>query len=139
MVSKTGGSMKIAKLVLLVALVVLAGGCAKHTAGISASSSGETRVDNSTFGREVSVGELKMSSSGDLLTAHALIQSRVATDLRLQYRFTWYDTQGLVIDGEGQSWQSLKLHGMQQMQVSSAAPNPSASRYEVYVRKAFSN
>ncbi|MBT1442943.1 YcfL family protein [Shewanella sp. JM162201] len=114
-------------------------GCANHTAGISASSSGETRVDNSNFGRDVSVSDLKLAVSGDMLKAHALIQSKSATDLRLQYRFSWYDANGLAIDSEGQSWQSLKLHGKQQQQVSSVAPNPNASSFEVYVRKAFSN
>lgn len=126
-------------LVLAAVLAMGVAGCAKHTAGVSVASSGETRVDNATFGREVSVSNLSLLGSGDMLKGTALIASKVSTDLRLQYKFSWYDSQGILVEGEGQSWQSLKLHGMQQQQVSSVAPNQSASRFEVYVRKAFSN
>ncbi|WP_372870393.1 YcfL family protein [Shewanella sp.] len=126
-------------LMLAAVLAMGVAGCAKHTAGVSVASSGESRVDNATFSREVSVSDVRLIGSGDLLKGSALISSKVSTDLRLQYKFSWYDAQGLLVEAEGQSWQSLKLHGMQQQQVSSVAPNSSASRVEIYVRKAFSN
>ncbi|MCL1144298.1 YcfL family protein [Shewanella gaetbuli] len=118
---------------------MLLGGCANHTAGIAVNSQGEVRVDNNTFAREVSVSNVNARQSADLLQGAAQINSLVATDLRLQYKFTWYDAAGFTIEDEASSWKALKLHGKQQIQVSGVAPNANASRFEVYVRKAFSN
>ena len=128
------------KKVLVIAATLLAlAGCANHTAGVYASSTGESRIDNSSFARSVSVGDLMARGEGGLLRGTATISSKVATDMRVQYKFTWYDTSGYTLDDEGVSWKSVKLHGKQQLQVSAVAPNPTASRFEVYVREAFSN
>ncbi|MCZ4337026.1 YcfL family protein [Shewanella colwelliana] len=126
--------------VIVIALLAFAlNACAPHTAGIMASSTGEQRIDNTRFNSEVSVERVMVVGQGDPLKAAGTISSKVATDLRLQYKFTWYDINGLTIEDEGVSWKSLKLHGKQQMQVSAVAPNSSAVRCELYVRKAFSN
>lgn len=125
--------------VSLVIAALMLSGCAPHTAGISVNSAGETRVDNGTFGREVGVEQINARLADDLLQGSAVIVSKVATDLRLQYKFTWFDAAGFTIEDEGSSWKSVKLHGMQQLQVAAVAPNALATRFEVYVRKSFSN
>lgn len=125
--------------IVVVTLVLMMSACANHTAGVSAGSNGETRVDNYSFGQEVAVEQVRVRTQADLLQGSALIMSKVGTDLRLQYKFTWYDVGGFTIEDEAMSWKSLKLHGKQQMQVTALAPNATATRFEVYVRKAFSN
>ncbi len=127
------------KLVLVLMSSLLFIGCAQHTSGMMASSSGEVRVDNSSFAREVGVEQLKARQQGDFLQGSGVVMSKVSTDLRLQYKFTWFDINGYTIEDEASAWKSLKLHGMQRMQVNSVAPNALAVRYELYVRKAFSN
>lgn len=113
--------------------------CAPHTAGVMAGSNGAVRVDNTSFGKEVQVTNIMARPEGGFLRGTGTIASQVSTDLRLQYKFTWFDLNGMTIDDEGMSWKSLKLHGKQQMQVSAVAPNATATRFELYVRKAFSN
>ncbi|ARD22022.1 hypothetical protein A9267_03915 [Shewanella sp. UCD-FRSSP16_17] len=125
--------------IVIVTLFLLMTGCANHTAGLSAGSNGVVRVDNNSFSREVGIEQVRVRTQADLLQGSALILSKVSTDLRLQYKFTWYDANDFTIEDEGVSWKSLKLHGKQQMQVSALAPNANATRFEVYVRKAFSN
>jgi len=127
------------KLILAFALALLFTACAPHTSGIMGSSTGEVRVDNRSFGSEVIVEQIQARQQGDLLQGSGIIQSKVATDLRLQYKFTWYDISGFTIEDEASAWKSLKLHGKQRMQVTALAPNANAVRYELYVRKAFSN
>ena len=120
-------------------LALLLSACAPHTAGVMASSTGDVRVDNRSFGSEVSVEQLKSRLEGGFLQGSGLIISKVPTDIRLQYKFTWYDINGYTIDNEGVAWEPLKLFGKQQVQVSGVAPNTTAVRYDLYVRKAFSN
>ncbi|MCL1094347.1 YcfL family protein [Shewanella kaireitica] len=127
------------KLILALFTVLFVTACAPHTAGLMAGSKGEVRIDNSTFGKEVEVQSVMARPEGGFLQGSGTIVSKVSTDLRLQYKFTWFDTSGMTIDDEGVSWKSVKLHGKQQLQVSAVAPNANASRFELYVRKAFSN
>ncbi|WP_299806073.1 YcfL family protein [uncultured Shewanella sp.] len=122
---------------LLTAAAITA--CAPHTAGVMAGSNGEVRVDSNSFGKEVQVSNIMARPEGGFLRGTGTIASQVSTDLRLQYKFTWFDLNGMTIDDEGVSWKSIKLHGKQQMQVSAVAPNATATRFELYVRKAFSN
>ena len=127
------------KLILGLFTALLLSACAPHTAGLMAGSKGEVRIDNSTFGKEVEVQSVMARPKGGFLQGTGTIISKVSTDLRLQYKFTWFDTSGMTIDDEGVSWKSVKLHGKQQLQVSAVAPNVNATRFELYVRKAFSN
>lgn len=120
-------------------VIILFFGCANHTAGIMANSVGEERIDNQSFSTEVQISGVQSRYHGDLQLGVATISSKVATDLKLQYKFSWYDTAGFIVEGESNSWQSIKLHGMQRVQVSSVAPNSSATQFEVYVREVFSN
>ncbi|MEI6860355.1 MAG: YcfL family protein [Shewanella sp.] len=127
------------KIVLVLASALIFTACAQHSAGMMASSTGEVRVDNSRFAREVGVEQLKARQQGDLLQGSGVILSKISTDLRLQYKFTWYDIKGFTLEDDASPWKSLKLHGMQRMQVMAVAPNANAVRYELYVREAFSN
>lgn len=127
------------KFILALILAMFVSACAPHTAGVMVSSTGEVRVDNRSFGSEVSVEQLKSRQEGGFLQGSGLIMSKVATDLHLQYKFTWYDINGYALDNEGIAWEPLKLFGKQQIQVLGLSPNTNAVRYDLYVRKAFSN
>lgn len=126
-------------LLCLIASALLLSACAHNTAGISANSSGQLRVDNTSFARDVNVTDVSSLMVADLIKASALIQSQSSTDLRIQYKFTWFDASGFTVEDEASSWKSLKLHGKQQLQVGAVAPNSQVTRFEVYVRQAFSN
>ncbi|AZG73716.1 YcfL family protein [Shewanella livingstonensis] len=123
----------------IVASALLLTACAHNTAGIAVDSSGQVRVDNSSFASDVNVTDISSLMVADLIKASALIQSQSRTDLRIQYKFTWFDASGFTLEDEASSWKSVKLHGKQQLQVGAVAPNPQATRFEVYVRQAFSN
>lgn len=124
---------------LLLAATLTLGACASHTAGISASSLGETRVDNSSFARDIAVEQVDARRVGDLIQGSALIVSKSSTDMRVQYKFTWYDASGFTIEDEATSWKSVKLHGKQQLQVGAVAPNAQVVKFDVYVRETYSN
>ncbi|MCU7993590.1 YcfL family protein [Shewanella glacialipiscicola] len=124
---------------LILAAALTLSACASHTAGISVSSQGETRVDNSSFARNIAVENVDARRIADVIQASALVVSKSSTDMRVQYKFTWYDASGFTIEDEATSWKSVKLHGKQQLQVTAVAPNSQAVRFDVYVRETFSN
>jgi uncharacterized protein YcfL len=114
-------------------------GCANNTAGISAASSGDSRVDSSAVSRQVKIDQLMSRRQGDLLQGSAVLVSQKSTDIRLQYKFTWFDIDGISLDDESNSWQALTLHGKAHKQVQGLAPNPQAVSFEIYVRESHSN
>lgn len=114
-------------------------GCANNTAGISAASSGDSRVDSSAVSRQVKIDQLMSRRQGDLLQGSAVLVSQKSTDIRLQYKFTWFDIDGISLDDEANSWQALTLHGKAHKQVQGLAPNPQAVSFEIYVRESHSN
>jgi uncharacterized protein YcfL len=114
-------------------------GCANNTAGISAASSGDSRVDSSAVARQVNIEQLMSRRQGELLQGSAVLVSQKSTDIRLQYKFTWFDIDGISLDDESNSWQALTLHGKAHKQVQGLAPNPQAVSFEIYVRESHSN
>lgn len=123
---------------LILAAALTLGACT-NTAGISVNSQGETRVDNNSFARDISVEGVEARRVGDLIQGSALIVSKSSSDMRVQYKFTWYDASGFTIEDEATSWKSVKLHGKQQLQVSAVAPNAQVAKFDVYVRETDSN
>ncbi|PIW60441.1 YcfL family protein [Shewanella sp. CG12_big_fil_rev_8_21_14_0_65_47_15] len=123
---------------LILAAALALGGCASDTAGISVSSLGETRIDSNSFAQDIALESVDARRVGDLIQGSALIVSKSASDMRVQYKFTWYDASGFTIEDEASSWKSVKLHGKQQLQVSAVAPNAQAVKFDVYVRETYS-
>ncbi|GGP83582.1 YcfL family protein [Shewanella ulleungensis] len=124
--------------IILFASTLLLGACAHNTAGIAVDSTGQVRVDSSSFASDINVTDISSIMVADLIKASALIQSKTSTDFRVQYKFTWFDANGYTIEDEASSWKSVKLHGMQQLQVSAVAPNTQATHFEIYVRETYS-
>ena len=123
---------------LILAAALTLGGCASDTAGISVSSQGETRIDSHSFAQDIALESVDARRVGDLIQGSALIVSKSSSDMRVQYKFTWYDASGFTIEDEASSWKSVKLYGKQQLQVSGVAPNAQAVKFDVYVRETYS-
>lgn len=123
---------------LILAAALTLGGCASDTAGISVNSLGETRIDSHSFAQDIALESVDARRVGDLIQGSALIVSKSSSDMRVQYKFTWYDASGFTIEDEASRWKSVKLHGKQQLQVSGVAPNAQAVKFDVYVRETYS-
>lgn len=63
------------------------------------------------------------------------IMNKTDRDLNLQYRFTWYDAQGLEIESDSTSWQPLHLFGRVTRPINSVARSRQAATFELYIRK----
>ncbi len=115
--------------------VAFVSACAPNTSGVRLNSDGEYKVDNSFVAGDISVTNNVIRQVGGLLQGAAKVQSHSSKDQVIQYRFTWFDNQGVAVDSDAQSWQPIDIHGKQSVQVVSVAPNASAVRFQVYVRK----
>ncbi|PSW21130.1 DUF1425 domain-containing protein [Photobacterium sanctipauli] len=124
--------------VLFVVLMVLGlAACSTTTSGISIESSNQNVViGNNDLANRVTIERAHVSNANGLLKAAVPVTSKIDSDLKLQYRFYWYDAQGLEVAGSDSPWRQFVLHGKDTMTLQAVARKPEATQYRVYIRKA---
>lgn len=90
---------------------------------------------NSLLASRISVQDLKQKTVGDLLYVQANLENDWKFELDFQYKFKWFDKDGFEQAPEGQSWRQVVMAGRSQNSVQAVAPNPSAVRFEIWVRE----
>lgn len=129
-------------------LLVLAAaltGCAS-TAGIEATGKRgwtqegapalDTRIDinNRSLAADIEVVDVKSFMAGDLMRAQATLRSRDRETLPIQYRFVWFDREGMELGGQSVSWKPLVIHGREHKTVSGVAPDPRGREFQLKIR-----
>ncbi|MEQ8258920.1 MAG: YcfL family protein [Alcanivorax sp.] len=115
--------------------VVLAGCSASNMA--RPGDDGEPRLysNNSTLANRLAVEALQDKKVGDLLYVQATLENGWKFELDFQYKIKWFDRDGFEVAPESQPWRQLVMAGRSQNNVQAVAPNPSAVRYEIWVRE----
>ena len=90
---------------------------------------------NSLLASRISVQDLKQKTVGDLLYIQATLENDWKFELDFQYKFKWFDKDGFEQAPEGQPWRQVVMTGRSQNSVQAVAPNPSAVRFEIWVRE----
>jgi len=119
-------------------------GCAA-TSGISGSAAvvkgpegymqeSRVMVDNDSLARAIKITDLKSTFAGDLLKANVMLHSKRTDTLALQYKFRWYNSQGIEIEPESSPWQPIIIYGRETKSVQAVAPNPSAKEFKIEIR-----
>lgn len=84
-------------------------------------------VTDTTLGENLSVVRVNEgTASGDLARVQVLLRSNRNKPMTVNYRFEWYDLDGMLVTTASGSWKSLRLMGKEQKAISSIAPNPRA-------------
>ncbi len=91
-------------------------------------------VQSPKLGRQIAAVDARHEWAGDLLKASVTLASKVDTTQRIQYRFVWFNTEGLEEDSGGDAWTPLVLHGRESRTVQALAPNASVRTFQLRVR-----
>lgn len=120
---------------VLAALALL--GCAANTAGL--------RVDGATqrvlIGDNVLAGRLHIEDiSSSMVNGHTRgvvrLLSNYRGDQNLQYRFYWYDAQGLEVNTQPGAWKQFVIHGEETVSLSEVSVKPDGTQFRVQIRAA---
>ncbi|GAA5132149.1 YcfL family protein [Alloalcanivorax gelatiniphagus] len=95
----------------------------------------ELHTNNSLLGNRLSVERLREKTVGDLMYVQATLENGWKAELDFQYKIKWFDKDGFEVAPESQPWRQLVMAGRSQNNVQAVAPNPSAVRYEIWVRE----
>lgn len=95
----------------------------------------ELHSNNTLLGNRLAVEALQEKTVGDLKMVQATLENGWKFELDFQYKIKWFDKDGFEVAPESQPWRQLVMAGRSQSNVQAVAPNPSAVRYEIWVRE----
>lgn len=126
-------------LLVILSVVLFAGCSASNMASQERDDSGELKTflksENALLYSRIGIAELKQRQVGDLTQVQATLENNWKFQLDFQYKFKWFDDNGFEIAPESQPWRQLVLPGRNQANVQGVAPNPTATKFEIWVRE----
>ena len=125
------------------ALVAFLPGCANVTMGgfevsISEKEAGtfSLQVGDKKLARDIIVERTAAhrNSSGFLATT-VMVRNTTKTDYPVQYKFVFFDSNGMVVCPDDRGWEQKTLHGGEAGSLFAIAPTKSVASFTVHVRR----
>lgn len=91
--------------------------------------------NNSGLKGDIQIVDVKSAMAGDIMRAQATLRSKDRDTLPFQYRFEWYDNNGMEINSGSGSWKPLILYGRESKTVQGVAPDPRAKEFKLKIRE----
>ncbi|MCK5875004.1 MAG: YcfL family protein [Alcanivoracaceae bacterium] len=125
---------------LLLPLVLVFTGCSSSNMSAIEEQDDGTRAtylksNNSLLYSRLGIRDPKMTMAGDLMRAQATLENRWKFKLDFQYKVKWFNADGFEIAPEGRPWTTVVMPGRTQLNVQASAPNPTATRFEIWVQE----
>ncbi len=93
-------------------------------------------VNNPQLAKGIQIVDLKTSfTDNNLMLANVTLVSKSRRTLAFQYRFAWFDEQGIEIDPEASAWKPMTIYGHESRTLQGTAPNSAAKEFRVKLRK----
>ncbi|NOH81968.1 DUF1425 domain-containing protein [Vibrio sp. RE86] len=111
-------------------------GCADNTAGLRIDGASQTVI----FGDNVLAGRLKIEDISTTQVdgrARGIVKlvSKYSGDQNVQYRFYWYDDQGLEVNTKLGPWRQAIIRGTEEIAISEVSINPNGTQFRVQIRQ----
>lgn len=91
--------------------------------------------NNSGLKGDILIVDVKSAMAGDIMRAQATLRSKDKDTLPFQYRFEWYDSNGMEINSGSGSWKPLLLNGRESKTIQAVAPDPRAREFKLKIRE----
>lgn len=125
-----------------VLVLILGAGCVSNSTGglevalIEGSGQPTIRVDDWQFNRLIDVEDTLVNRvSTGFLEANLRVRNRTGKDFPLQYKFYWFDANGMEIQPGGRPWEQINVHGGEAVTLSATSPEKNAVKYVVRLRR----
>lgn len=92
--------------------------------------------NSSTLSRKVTIEEMTSSKVGDMLLAQVTLRSKAGDTLSFQYKFEWFDLDGLALNAASANWKPLIIYGKESKTIQGLAPDPRGREYKLLLRDA---
>ena len=119
-------------LTLLLALTLIAGCASRGDSGEDYSHL--IHYQNTNLEGRLQITEVVETQAGDVMRAQVTLHNPSAFRARYSYKFRWFDQNDFEVSPAGSPWTPNELPSRSHTRVQGVAPNPSAVRFEVWVR-----
>lgn len=115
--------------------IVILAGCSNNTAGLRVDSSsqkvlyGDSALDDRLAINDISTQDMNGNTRGVVQ-----VESKYASDQQLQYRFYWYDDNGIEVNAKQGAWRQFLLRGYESISLSEVSVNPNAKEFRIQIR-----
>ena len=92
--------------------------------------------NSSTLSRKVAIEEMTSFKAGDMLQAQVMLRSKAGDTINLQYKFEWFDLNGLALNAASATWKPLLIYGKESKTIQGVAPDPRGRDYKLLLRDA---
>lgn len=121
-------------LVIFLGMVALAG-CSNNTAGLRVdSASQQVLYGDSILDDRLAIDNIDAKDVNGNTRGVVQITSKYEDNQNLQYRFYWYDEQGLEVNAKQGAWRQFILRGYESISLSEVSVNPNAKAFRIQIR-----
>ena len=111
-------------------------GCASNTSGLKIEGASQRVIygDNVLAGR-LAIEDISTTIVDGRTRGVVRLVSKYKGDQSIQYRFYWYDDQGLEVNTKRGPWRQLIIHGTEEASISEVSINPNGREFRVQIRQ----
>ncbi|MDW6003676.1 YcfL family protein [Vibrio mangrovi] len=112
-------------------------GCTNtHTAGLTVDSEYQRILfGDNVLASEVEVKDISTAEVNDHTRGVVRVKNKTSSDQHIQYRFYWYDEQGLEVNARPGPWRQAIIRGMDEVSLSEVSVSPKAVNFRVQIRE----
>jgi uncharacterized protein YcfL len=122
-------------LIAVVAVFTLAA-CAENTAGLRVDGvSQKVLFGDNVLGQRLIIDNIATQPVDDRVRGVVQVTSQYQGDMHIQYRFYWYDDNGLEVNAKPSSWKQTIVGGYETRTLSEVSINPNGTQFRVQIRQ----
>jgi len=91
-------------------------------------------INNPKLAKGLQIVDLKSVFKGDILMGQVTLVSKYSATLKFQYKFAWFNKDGMEISPDSGPWTPLIMYGNESKTIQSVAPNSGAREFKIKIR-----
>lgn len=124
------------KWLAIVAVVLSLLGCTSNTSGLKIEGASQRVIyDDNVLAGRLSIEDISTIDVDGRTRGVVRLLSKYTGDQSIQYRFYWYDDQGLEVNTKRGPWRQLIIHGAEEVSISEVSINPNGREFRVQIRQ----
>ncbi|WP_070962984.1 YcfL family protein [Vibrio sonorensis] len=122
-------------LIALVAVLAVVG-CSKNTAGLRVDGASQTvHFGDNVLGSRLNIDDIATVDVDGHARGVVRLTSLYKSDQHIQYRFYWYDEQGLEVNTKLAPWKQAIIRGEESVALSEVSLNPNGKQFRIQIRE----
>lgn len=111
-------------------------GCTQNTAGLRIDGATQTvHFGDSALDDRFHVVDISTQQRHGHTQGAVQLESQYSGDQAIQYRFSWYDNNGVEVNLQRGAWQQMVVRGLETVTLSAMSINPNGTQFQVQIRE----